>query len=628
MGEHRRSPTGRIHVLRDEVARKIAAGEVVERPHSVVRELLDNALDAGAGEIQVHLSRGGTQQIRVVDDGAGMGIDDLDLCWLPHATSKIETEADLSTTRSLGFRGEALSSIAAVARLEIVSNPADGGPAGRLVVHGGNRIAIEPWRGPKGTSVDVGEIFYSLPARRKFLRTAGAESAMCRLVIIDRALAFPETGFRYFTEGSLRAFFPAARSVGGAASPERETTRMVAGADGGLTDADKGPSPEGLKRRILQVFPDIVEQAFLRTISGSGPGFSFDAVLETPDLFRTDRKFIQIFVNRRRIWDFAFVQAIEYAFAGYLPGGRYPIAFLFLNVDPQLVDFNIHPAKREARFRNAAEIHHRIVEVVRSFLSAHAKRIASSGFQTGDGLLDGFAAGRPIKIGMNEQTAIAAQPRPSLTPSIADRSSVDYDLKNRLDPGEKSPVRYLGQIMGLFLVAEMGERLLIVDQHAAHERLLFDQFMAGGPVQSLLVPLEVTLEPDQSRMLAKNRELLERQGITVEPVDPAVPTDEPTEDSSPVWRVSAVPASLSGSLKRLVDGLQGLEVAGGGIVRQLYATMACRAAVMDGDPVDAVTAVTLIENSLRLENPRCPHGRPIWHEITRSRLFELVGRVV
>ncbi|HUX12188.1 MAG TPA: DNA mismatch repair endonuclease MutL, partial [Spirochaetia bacterium] len=468
MGEHRSSPTGHIHVLRDEVARKIAAGEVVERPHSVVRELLDNALDAGAGEIQIHLSKGGMQQIRVVDDGAGMGIADLELCWLPHATSKIETEEDLATTRSLGFRGEALSSIATVARLEIVSTPSDGNPAGRLVVHGGTRIALQPWRGPKGTSVDVGELFYSLPARRKFLRTAGAESAMCRLVILDRALAFPGTGFRYFTEGSLKAFFPSARG------PAVHNAGF-----------DEGPTPRELERRILQVFPNVVEQAFLKTVSGSGPGFSFNAVLETPDLFRTDRKFIQIFVNRRRIWDFAFVQAVEYAFAGYLPGGRYPIAFLFINVDPRLVDFNIHPAKREARFRNAAEIHHRIVEVLGSFLAANAKRIAVSGFQSASTLLDGFAADRPVRTGGDKTAVRNAQPAGGVLPSPSGHNSVGFDLKNRLDPGEKTAVRYLGQIMGLFLVAEIDDRLLVVDQHAAHERLLFDRFMSGGPVQSL-----------------------------------------------------------------------------------------------------------------------------------------------
>jgi len=579
-----------IHLLRDEVARKIAAGEVIDRPQSVVRELLDNALDAGARNIQVRLSRGGTEKIRVVDDGDGMVREDLDLCWLAHATSKIESEDDLLNARSLGFRGEALASIATVSRLEIVSNPGEAREeqAGRLLVHGGRKIALEPWRGPKGTSVEVAELFYSLPARKKFLKSAGAETSMCRLVVLDRALAFPEVAFRYFTDENLKAFYPAA--------------------------ADQ-------RERILQIYPEVVHADFLKSISGSGQGFSFEIVLETPDVFRTDRKHIQTFVNRRRIWDFAFVQALEYAYSGYLPGGRFPVAYLFLEVDPQLVDFNIHPAKREARFRNMPDMHHRIVEVTASFLAAHARRSASHGGtgaqnvaeRAGSGAAQEAPApsGRTLFEGYREP-ASGARGR-------SDQPAFDLSRRFRPDPDSNSGIRYMGQIMGLFLVAEMGDRLLLVDQHAAHERLLYDRFMSGGTVQPLLVPLEVELEPEQSRIVADHREELLLQGIDIEPVD--------GDGDGSRWRITSVPAPLSGALRTLVEGFQGLQAGGEGIVNQVYATMACRSAVMDGDAVDAVTAMTLIENSLRLENPRCPHGRPIWHELSRERLFQLVGRI-
>ncbi len=630
-----RQSSRRIKVLRDDVARKIAAGEVIDRPHAVVRELLDNAIDADARNIQVYLESGGIQRIRVIDDGRGMDRADLDLCWLPHATSKIETENDLLSVSSLGFRGEALASIATVSRMEIVSNP--GTEAGRVVVHGGKQLSLEQWRGPVGTSVDVAELFYSLPARRRFLKSPSAESAMCRLVLLDRALSYPDIAFRYFTDGTMRMFLPTIADAASDSPAESEA------------DAVHARRRTRLRARVINALPEVVHADFLFAVSGSGDGFRFDLILETPDTFRNDRKYIQSFVNGRRIWEYSFVQALEHAYTGYLPGGRFPVAFLFLQVDPNQVDFNIHPAKREARFRNLPDMHHRIVETVQNFLHHHARRTAAlsegggvagslwpqslsrqgapfpttpspphqpavrGAFATGAGSPPG--AGSPQGAGSRDWFAREERARNS--------PPEPFSLERRLDTGARPNIRYLGQVLGVFLVAETENRLLLVDQHAAHERMLFERFSAHGPVQRLLVPHLLSLEFDRSRLVRQNRSRLADDGIELEPLQ-----ETDTEGGTSEWQILAVPEPLSGALDTLVKGLDEVHIGPGDLTRDLYARMACRSALMDGDPIDPVTALTLIEESLKLENPRCPHGRPIWHELSRERLFELVGRLV
>ncbi|HUX52619.1 MAG TPA: DNA mismatch repair endonuclease MutL [Spirochaetia bacterium] len=595
----------RIRLLRDDVARKIAAGEVIDRPHAVVRELLDNALDAGAQNIQVHLESGGIKRIRMVDDGFGMDQEDLDLCWLPHATSKIETEDDLLSASTLGFRGEALASIATVSRLEIVSSQGPPAEASRLVVHGGQKLALEPWRGGRGTTVDVAELFYSLPARRKFLKSASAESAMCRLVLTDRALAFPKVEFRYFTDGNLKFFLPPTLEPG--------------------SDVGQRAFGNSVRQRLIHALPEVVHADFLHAIGGSGDGFSCSIVLETPDTFRNDRKYVQTFVNGRRIWEYSFVQAIEYAFEGYLPGGRYPVAFLFLTVDPRNVDFNIHPAKREARFRNLPEIHHRIVEIVRSFLLASARRSLTVGLPDRPQTLPDLAITRDRTPGsIPPAPAIRAEfPRASGAAELRERPDVVFDMNRKFSPGSPSRIRYLGQSMGLFLVAEVDSRLLMVDQHAAHERMLFDRFRMRAGVQNLLVPYAVEVEAEQSAQLRNRTDDLRSEGILIEPL-----SDVDIAEKLSTWQITAVPSSLSGALDTLAGGLTEISLGSGELTHDLYARMACRSALMDGDQVDPVTAVMLIENSLSLENPRCPHGRPIWHELSREALFALVGRTV
>jgi DNA mismatch repair protein MutL len=331
-----------VHILREEVSRKIAAGEVIDRPLAVVRELLDNALDAGARSVEVYLEGGGLERIRVVDDGQGMSREDLELATLRHATSKIEQEDDLAKVMTLGFRGEALASIAACARLTLTSLAAGGGSAYRLSIEGGRRLALEPATGVPGTTVDVAQLFFNLPARKRFLKSVAAESLGCRQAFLEKALPHPSVGFRLFVDGELRLFLPA----------------------------------QGARERVAAAVG--LDLQHLHAAEGKTTGARALVVAGRPELARRDRKFLHLYVNRRRIADYSLLQAAEYAFSQYVPGGSHPVAFLFLEVDPALVDFNIHPAKKEARFRNLAELRQLVIGTLRGLLADFALRAGSA----------------------------------------------------------------------------------------------------------------------------------------------------------------------------------------------------------------------------------------------------------
>lgn len=560
------APSRRILILREDVVRKIAAGEVIDRPLSIVRELLDNSLDAGAASIDVHLGAGGIEGVRVVDDGSGMDRDDLSRSWLPHATSKIGTEEDLLRVTSLGFRGEALSSMAAASRLEIVSCT-PGGVAHRLVVRGGRQVSLAPCEGRPGTVVEVTELFFDYPARKRFLRSPSAEAGLCRSVFLDRAAAFPRVAFRLYADGQLRLSLPAADLV----------QRLA--------------SCHGLDPRLLG------------TAEARGEGFTVRVVAAAPEGRRTDRRLVQAFVNGRRVPEFALVQAMEFGFQGFLPGGTHPVAFAFVDIDPSLVDVNIHPAKKEVRFRNLPEVHRAVVSATRMLLAGRtAIPVARDG--GADAPREGPPALdlEPLPPHQRSPRPIVACPPPNRAPAAPAATGAD--------------IRYLGQAFGVFVVCEVRDRLLLVDQHAAHERIIFERLRRQhSSVQDLLFPVAFDVSPDEDARLAERAAELEAIGIALR------------RSGARTWEVSGIAPDLS-SLP--ADGLvEALRQACGGesewrdAVRR---TAACRLALKEGDPVDAATAEELVRQALELDPPRCPHGRPLWHEIGRDRLYQLVDR--
>ena len=569
----------RIHILREADVRKIAAGEVIDRPLSVIRELLDNSIDAGADEITVYVDGGGIERIRVVDNGTGMVADDLSACILPHATSKISRTEDIYTIRSLGFRGEALSSIAACSKLEITSTHADVPDTGtRIAVHAGNVIDLSPAPAAPGTAVEVSDLFYSLPGRRKFLKRVSSESAGCRQAFIEKSLPFPDIAFRYFSDGEMKLYLPAQRP------DERAST----------------------------LFPGQLNLTLLDTGEASSDGFSLKAVVTKPGFSRRDRRLLYVFVNGRRVTEYALVQAILYGYSEHLPGGSFPAAFLFVEVDPQLVDFNIHPAKREVRFKNLQLIHRATVDLIRSILSGYKLR---SGIVSSAGHHGGMPVGEP-DLGFS----------PSFSrPPVSARPGIDIgEVKQRLgnlanrdgarDSGS-SGVKYHGQIFGLFLLAEYSDRLYIIDQHAAHERIIFEKLKGQNrKIQNLLVPIDLSLDEEEESMVERDLESYKELGILLKKTNPGS------------WQITACPQVCLDMKEELASFIKGRKGDRTSLEQALYATVSCRSAVMEGELLDELSGSELATRALGLDNARCPHGRPIWFEISREKLFELVER--
>jgi len=558
----------RIHLLREEVSRKIAAGEVIDRPFSVLRELLDNALDAGAGNIEVHIQAGGLGRIRVVDDGRGMSGEDLALCARRHATSKIQEEADLARVSSLGFRGEALASIAACSRLEIVSLEVGGSYAHCLRLEGGRRIGLEEAQGGRGTLVDVSDLFFNLPARKKFLKSTAAETGACRQALLEKALPFPQVAFRLFIDGSFSSFL----------------------------------ASQGLRERIAAAYG--LQQEHLALLEAPGEGFCLRIAACRPEIVRGDRRLVQVYVNRRRIQEYALIQAVEYAYSPFLPGGSHPIAFVFIQIDPEQVDFNVHPAKREARFRNLPALHRGIV----SLLQEHLR-----GFRLRPPAGDGAPAGQ---VAAEAEVAFPAAWLGKGGAVLA--GAVQAPQGSRPVGQANSPV-YHGQIFRLFLLVEYGESLYLIDQHAAHERLIYEKLKNRPPLsQELLMPIRLETGPLEEALIRERLELFRALGIGVQAV----------EEEGGVFEITALPEELLAlGEEELKEAMLAAHRSPAQVEEELFRLAACRLAIKEGEAVDSLTARELVRGIFSLENARCPHGRPIWHRLGREELFRLVGRL-
>ena len=606
-----RAAEGRtIHLLDEQVAGRIAAGEVIDRPYSIVRELLDNAIDAQADEIDVELQSGGLGLLAVRDNGHGIGRADLDHVALRHATSKITDERDLQRVTTLGFRGEALASIAVCARLEVISRTGAEPRATRLVAGGGQRH-VTGAAGATGTRVQVTRLFAELPARRRFLRRPGTETALCRRMLLEKALAHPGVTFRLSVDGASDTALPATSPL-----------QRVADAMGG------------------RIVPSDLFQAQRRFAD-----FQVTVIGARPELAGRDRSRLMVFVNRRRIQQYGLAQAVEYGYAALLPGGRHPLACLFVEIAPQLVDFNVHPAKREARFRNLAPLHQAVVRVVQEVVPQFGHRsplaprqpppAGSLPFNVPD--RPGPAASRrqgqtaPATVASEADAApapVGPAPVPAVSPGAATGFPAavvtpgpgaplpDREEANAPAPDVGGGLRYLGQTLGLFLLVEIGSTLYFVDQHAAHERVLYEELRQRAfPVQQLLLPIELELDAPASAAVANARDRLRELGIVIE-----------HEAGRPV-RIAALAEPLhqlpADWLAAYVAGMRGSEA---DLERAVLADVACKLAVKDGEVLDHAAATTIARRSFTIDLQHCPHGRPLWYSVARRQLVKQVGR--
>jgi DNA mismatch repair protein MutL len=581
--------SGRIQVLPPEEARRIAAGEVIDRPAALVREFLDNAIDAESANIEISIEEGGCKKVEISDDGTGMSYEDLELCWHTHATSKIRGLNDLDTVLTLGFRGEALAAAAAVARLEIITS-ANGREAWLLQTGPGDSFPpkLEQTRRTKGTTVRALNLFESIPARKRFLKREGSEATLCRQAFIDKALAFNTINFRFIQDGKLKDFFPALSSK---------------------------------KERFAAALLQTGYESFLHEINITGSGFSAIIVIGGPELYRNDRRQLFVFANGRRVQDYSLIQAIEYGAQGWFPNGTHPIGAVYVEIDPSLADFNIHPAKREVRFRDAGIIHHAVSGGVKNFF--HTLFLSNSR----RGQKEDFSAKAPgsqnneeFEFSQNFDTKKRIDYDNKLSNSSFASSRLGERIFSITSPANESkPVygeaKYVGRIFGFFILIEYGDKLYIIDQHAAHERILYNKFLEEPvPKQELLAPIPFCTESDdEDTFLETKCEELSRLGVDI----------KKDEDG---WRIDALPANWRLGDAATVKEILELRTAGENMALRWAASICCRAAIKDGDYPDDETALALGLEALTLSDPRCPHGRPIWTEISREALNKAVRR--
>jgi len=572
-----------------EVARKIAAGEVIDRPAAVIRELIDNSIDAGSTKITVEIMGGGIERIRITDNGCGMTAADLAICTHAHTTSKIMSEDDLLSLATLGFRGEALSSIHAVSRLEITTTR-DGREAWKLEFG-----QVVPSRLSVGTIVSIEGLFENFPARRQFLKRASAETALCKQIFTEKALAWPDIEFRFSVDGK---------------------------------QGDILPRVATFRERCLAALSPRENQSFFYEIAGAGSGFTFSAILGSPDVVRADRRQLMVFVNGRRIMDYSLLQAMEYGAEGHFPNGGHPFGFLFVTIDPSLVDFNIHPAKREARFRDQSSLHHAVSSTIRDFF----KRYTIAEMKRSDNFVNERAGGEKKENSMPEFYFQADRDNAQI--SANDRKLTTYhagyrQIPERVELGQPSiaspntrysdipqSFRFLGQVLGTFLAVEKDNLFYMIDQHAAHERILYDELVSRSKErQELLVPYRIETESEaENTHLSRIKDTLAEAGFSL------------MDEGDGMWQITAVPTRWNGTKKDIADELLDTTKNPASLVSHLYAAAACRSACKDGDVLDSLTARNLVEKAFSLDEPVCPHGRPIWIILSREELFNRIRR--
>ena len=575
----------RIAVLPPEVAARIAAGEVIERPASVVKELVENALDAGARRVEVELAGGGLERIRVRDDGGGIPPEQLADAFERHATSKLRSERELFAVRTLGFRGEALAAIAAAADVELTSRPRGQAAAAVARYRDGRAAGLGAASAAEGTTVEVRELFAALPARRRFLRSARAEARAVAAVVSDAALARPDVAFRLVADG--RALLTTA---GG----------------GALDDAVAAVHGAEAARALLPLAAEREADCGRAAVGGAAAA---------PSLHRASRRYLHVTVNGRPIAARALLHAVEQAYAGLIPAGRHPLAVVRVELPPEQVDVNVHPTKAEVRFRHERLVYAAVAEAVREAVAGAAPPAGPAP----------VALAPPGGPSARAAVAAAVAARAPLLPAADAPAAAGTGHEGAGDaaapPGGRLPaLRAVGQVALTYLVAEAPDGLYLVDQHAAHERVLYERALAAAEPRSrpLLSAVVAALSPQQAALAAEQAPALAALGWELEPADGAA------------LLVRALPQALAErdparALADYLDRLQAEERLPA--PDRAAAALACHAAVRAGDRMDAPQQRALLEELERTKLPQtCPHGRPVVLRLDRELLARSFGR--
>lgn len=642
-----------ITILDPDTVNQIAAGEVIERPSSVVKELLENAIDAGATAVTIEIKDGGISFLRITDNGSGIPRKEIPLAFTSHATSKILSAQDLLTVSSLGFRGEALSSIAAVARVELITKTANALTGSRYVIEGGISSSLEEIGAPNGTTFVVRDLFYNVPARRKFLKSAQTEGSYISALVERIALSHPEISIRLLMNGK---------------------TRLHTSGNGRLADI------------IYTVYGREIHSGLL-SVEGKQSEIAVHGFLGRPLISRGNRSYENYFINGRYIKSPLITKAIEDAYHGFVMQHKYPFTVLHLTIPPEELDVNVHPAKMELRFRNEEQVYQAIYEILRSVITgeelipevgigkeekAEKKEKDERGaFSYGRGP-EPFEEKRremireessyepstfdllrkrspadaepptelPIELtqengrgqiteAMSEEMPRSDSPSPEQDPIIRAEEVSQPDLFDEkiLSPRARSRYRLIGQLFDTYWLVEYQDRFLMIDQHAAHEKVLYERTMRKlsekeHTCQQLFPPIILTLNSREEQVLAEHGDTFAAMGFEIEPF------------GGKEYAVRGVPANLFSIAERdlLTELLDSLAEGGGSesiLVEEKVALMSCKAAVKGNNRLSFEEADALIDELLALEHPyTCPHGRPTIISMSKYEVEKKFKRIV
>ena len=595
-----------IQILAPDVADKIAAGEVIERPASVVKELIENSLDAGATDIRVEIMDGGKRLIRVIDNGAGIPASEAPLAFQRHATSKIRSAEELEHIATLGFRGEALAAISAVSKATLITRTPDAPTGVEIKLEGSKLLSQRSIGAPPGTSLTIEHLFWNTPARLKFLRTTATEAGHISKIVTRYALAHPHVRFSYTSQGRLSFQTPGTGD------------RMAA--------LVKVYGPE-IAAQMLPVEPGE------DTVS---PDIQVTGFISAPSLHRANRSYIELFINRRYIQDRNLTYAIIQAYHTLLMVGRYPLAALFIDMPPEMVDVNVHPTKAEVRFREASLVFRAVQRAVHHALQGQApitRELQPEPQNTWGArrqalMQAGQSQPAPGQLAMNlyrqgaksepEETTLVGQ---DVAPSLPQTTP-----QPPTDPQRLPPLRPVGQIAATYLIAEGPDGMYLIDQHAAHERILFEKIMKAEqqPIarQQLLQPLTIELGSHLAGLIAEHIDTLNQSGFQIEKFG---------EGS---FLLRAVPAFMGKQdpqrlLEEVAAGLADrTDLVGQAREEAIVTTICKRLAIKGGQVLSVVEQRELLRQLEQCDNPRsCPHGRPTMLHLSANALERQFGRL-
>lgn len=629
-----------ITVLDQSTINKIAAGEVIERPSSVVKELVENAIDAGANAITLEIKEGGSSFIRITDNGSGIPKEQIQLAFLRHSTSKIKSVEDLLTVSSLGFRGEALSSIAAVAQVELITKTAGALTGSRYLIDGGKEKGLEEIGAPEGTTFLVRNLFYNTPARRKFLKTAATEGGYISDLIEKLALSHPEISFRFINGGQ---------------------NKLYTSGNGTLKDVIYGVYGREIAANLLPIHYD-------------GENFSVEGFIGKPVLNRGNRALENYFINGRYIKSTIISKAIEDAYAGFTMPKKYPFTALHFKIASETIDINVHPTKMELRFSDGERIYREVYQAVHDCLSRRSvipevtfapekKEEKKAGEVQPPEKIKENKLPEPFEVNRFRETAMEKKPetvifreeektyraqsgrvepvpqqpappkpeeerREPAPAAVPVQMNLFEEDRKLLDEKSLADHRVIGQLFDTYWLIEFDQKLFIMDQHAAHEKVLYERFMKRaqeGSVasQQLLPPQIITLTLAAGQVLKENLAIIEQMGFEIESF------------GGNEYAIRGVPVELYGAsgkdmvLEIIDDLMENPGKVSKETVKGRIATMACKAAVKGNNRLQVSEVQELIRELLTLENPyNCPHGRPTMISMSKYELEKKFKRIV